>query len=138
MAPITHIVIMQFKSDTDEAQKKALGEAFLALRNQCLSPDNFTSPGAPYILNIIGGSNNSSEAPAKGYEVSRHTNSIAIILLNIRSVRHVQHAYIVTLASEQHREYYLNHDPAHKAFELSFGSLIEKEVVTDFIDGVWN
>ena len=89
MAPLTHIVIFQYKSDTDEAQKKVITEAFLALRIQCLSPanDDFTSPGAPYILNIIAGSNNSSEDPAKGYQVSRHANRFAIILLNIRSVR---------------------------------------------------
>ena len=78
MAPLTHIVIFQYKSDTDEAQKKVITEAFLALRIQCLSPANanFTSPGAPYILNIIAGSNNSSEDPAKGYQVSRHANRL--------------------------------------------------------------
>jgi Stress responsive A/B Barrel Domain len=86
MAPLTHIVIFQYKSDTDEAQKTAIAEAFLALRYQCLSPANFTSPGDPYILNIIAGSNNSSEDPAKGYQVSRLANRFAIILLNIRSV----------------------------------------------------
>ena len=88
MAPLTHIVIFQYKSNTDEAQKTAIAEAFLALRNQCLSPANSTSsPGAPYILNIIAGSNNSSEDPAKGYHVSRTQTVFAIILLNTRSVR---------------------------------------------------
>ena len=86
MAPLTHIVIFQYKSDTDEAQKTALKEGFLALRTKCLSPANFTSPGAPYILNIIAGSNNSPEDQAKGYQVSRHTIRFAIIFLNFRSV----------------------------------------------------
>lgn len=89
MTPLTHIVIFQYKSDTDEAQKTAIKEGFLALRNKCLSPANSTPPGAPYILSIIAGSNNSSEDPAKGYQVSQHANRLAIILLNIRSVRHV-------------------------------------------------
>ena len=89
MAPLTHIVIFQYKSDTDEAQRTAITEAFLALRNLCLSPANFTSPGAPYILNIVAGSNDSSEGPAKGYQVSQHANRFVIIFLNIRSVRHV-------------------------------------------------
>ena len=75
MAPLTHIVIFQYKSNTDEVQKTAIAEAFLALRNKCLSPASSTSPGAPYILNIIAGSNNSPEDPAKGYQVSRHANS---------------------------------------------------------------
>ena len=83
------MVIFQYKSDTTEAQKTTIAEAFLALRFQCLSPPKFPSPGAPYILNIIAGSNNSSADPAKGYEVSRHANRFAIILLNIRSVLHV-------------------------------------------------
>ena len=89
MTSLTHIVIFQYKSDIDEAQKTAITKAFLDLRNQCISPANFTSPGAPYILNIIAGSNNSSEDQAKGYEVSRHTNRFAIIFLNFRSVRYV-------------------------------------------------
>ena len=78
MAPLTHIVIFQFKSNIDDAQKTAISEAFLALRNKCLSPANFTTPGAPYILNIIAGSNNSPEGPAKGYQVSRHANCFTI------------------------------------------------------------
>ena len=89
MAPLTHIVIFQYKSDVDEAQKTSLKEDFLALRNKCLSPATSTSPGAPYILSIIAGSNNSSEDPAKGYQVSRHTIRFAIVFLNIRSVRHI-------------------------------------------------
>jgi hypothetical protein len=134
MALLTHIVIFQYKRDTDEAQKTAIKEAFLALRNKCLSPANFTSPGAPYILSIIAGSNNSSEDPAKGYQVSRHADLFAIIFLNIRR----QHAYILTFASAEHRDYYVDHDPAHNAFKLLVGPLLEKVVVSDFIDGVWN
>jgi Stress responsive A/B Barrel Domain len=44
----------------------------------------------------------------------------------------------VTFASAQHRDYYVDHDPAHNAFKLLVGPLLEKVVVTDFIDGVWN
>ena len=138
MAPLTHIVIFQFKSDTDEAQKSAFSEAFLALRNQCISPDHFASPGAPYILNIIAGSNNSSEAPAKGYQVSRHAQKPFFAINPSQHLDHDQHAYIVTFASVEHRDYYAHHDPAHKAFKSFGGPLIEKVVATDFIDGVWN
>jgi hypothetical protein len=137
MAPLTHIVIFQFKSDTDEAQKTAIAEAFLALRNQCLSPANFTSPGTPYILNIIAGSNNSPEVAAKVYQVSSIREPfLRSSFSNIRSPN--QHAYIVTFASVQHRDYYIDYDPAHIAFKSLVGPLLEKVVVTDFIDGVWN
>jgi hypothetical protein len=118
MPPITHIVIFQYKSDTTTAQKNDIACAFLALRTACLSPNdnpNFTSAGSPYILDIIAGSNNSSEEPARGYE----------------------HAYIVTFSSGPQRDYYVNQDPAHDAFKKKVGPLLEKVVVTDFTDGVW-
>jgi hypothetical protein len=80
MAPITHVVIFQYKSDTTIEQKQDIAKAFLALRDICLSPEhaNFTSPGTPYIQGIIAGSNNSPEEAAKGYEVS----------LPLRSLKH--------------------------------------------------
>jgi hypothetical protein len=73
MPPITHIVIFQYKPDTTREQRADIANSFLALRTACLSPDddpNFTLAGSPYILDIIAGSNNSSEGAAKGYEVS--------------------------------------------------------------------
>jgi len=98
MPYITHIVIFQYTSNTTAEQKADIADSFLALRNDCLSPNddpNFTAPGSPYILDIIAGSNNSSEESAKGYE----------------------HAYIVTFASDAHRDYYVDIDPAHDAFK---------------------
>lgn len=72
MSPITHVVIFQYKDDTTIEQKQGIAKAFLTLRESCLSPvhTDFTSPGKPYILSIIAGSNNSSEPPAANYEVS--------------------------------------------------------------------
>lgn len=72
MAPITHVVIFQYKSDATIGQKQDVSQAFLALRDTCLSPEhvNFTSAGKPYIQSIRAGSNNSPEEAAKGYEVS--------------------------------------------------------------------
>ena len=43
----------------------------------------------------------------------------------------------MTFASVQDRDYYVNHDPAHTAYKSLVGPLLEKVVVTDFIDGVW-
>jgi len=74
MAPLTHIVIFQYKGDTTKEQKESIAVAFLALRGVCLSPGplypDFTVPGVPYIQSITAGSNNSSEKAAEGYEVS--------------------------------------------------------------------
>ena len=73
MAPITHVVIFQYKLDTSIAQKENISNAFLALQQNCLAPSDapgFDSPGTPYIQSIIAGSNDSLEPPAKGYEVS--------------------------------------------------------------------
>ena len=44
----------------------------------------------------------------------------------------------VLRASVEHRDYYIDHDPVHIAFTLLVKPLLEKVVVTDFIDGVWN
>ena len=73
MAPITHVVIFQYKLDTSIAQKENISKAFLALQQNCLAPSDapgFDSAGTPYIQSIIAGSNDSLEPPAKGYEVS--------------------------------------------------------------------
>lgn len=123
MAPVTHVVIFQYKRDTSIAQKEDIAKAFLALQQNCLAPSDtpgFDSPGTPYIQSIIAGSNDSLEPPADGYE----------------------HTYIVTFASPIHRDYYVGldpkfADPAHAAFKELVGSLLEKVVVTDFRNGVW-
>ncbi|KIK04128.1 hypothetical protein K443DRAFT_676263 [Laccaria amethystina LaAM-08-1] len=123
MAPITHVVIFQYKSNTSIAQKENISEAFLALQQNCLAPSDapgFDSPGTPYIQSIIAGSNDSREPPAEGYE----------------------HTYIVTFASPIHRDYYVGldpkfADPAHAAFKEIAGPQLEKVVVTDFTNGVW-
>lgn len=88
MAPITHIVIFQYKIDTTVEQKQDISKAFLALRDTCLSPvhANFTSPGKPYIQSIIAGSNNSAEEVAQGYEVSLSLDQDYLSSLNISPI----------------------------------------------------
>lgn len=125
MAPVTHVVIFQYKSSTTVEEKQNVASSFLALQERCLSPANpgFASPGKPYIVSIIGGSNNSLEPKAAGYE----------------------HVYVVTFASPEHRDYYVGldpeyADPAHTAFKKLVGPLlvVERIAVADFTDGEWS
>ena len=59
-------------------QREDIATAFLALRDNCLSPThaNFDSPGKPYIQSIIAGSNNSSESAAEHYDVSLSARNV--------------------------------------------------------------
>ena len=87
MAPVTHVVIFQYKSSTTVEEKQNVASSFLALQERCLSPANpgFASPGKPYIVSIIGGSNNSKEPKAAGYEVSPRSSHMFRSLLTMRS-----------------------------------------------------
>lgn len=144
MAPITHVVIFQYKSNASIAQKENISKAFLALQQNCLAPfdaPGFDSPGTPYIQSIIAGSNDSLEPPAEEYEVSGYYIPTQVQLN--RATIGQQHTYIVTFASPIHRDYYVGlpdpkfADPAHAAFKEIVGPLLEKVVVTDFSNGVW-
>ena len=133
-----------------EERHRRGAEAFHALRYQCLSPANFTSLGAPYFSfwtswSSPGATTQTHQSlqrnPSKGHQVqfdTRQTFSSAIILLNaFRSVStHVHHAYIVTFASVQHKDYYLDHDPAHcghNAFKC-YSDHWKEKVVANFIE----
>jgi hypothetical protein len=66
-----------------------------------------------------------------------------IRISSIYPISNFQHAYILTFASPQHRDYYVGEDPlyadpAHKKFKEIVGPVLEKVVVADFADGEWN
>ena len=44
---------------------------------------------------------------------------------------------IVEFASKEHRDYYVNDEPAHKAFVASLEGVVEKAQVLDFEDRVY-
>ena len=44
----------------------------------------------------------------------------------------------MTFPSAQHRDYYVDRDPAHSAFKDLVGPWLDKVVVVDFVDGVWD
>ncbi|ORY70783.1 stress responsive A/B barrel domain-domain-containing protein [Leucosporidium creatinivorum] len=109
MPIIHHIVSFAYNPDVSSAEKALIGSRFLALKDTCLSPsDNKT----PYILEVTGGSNNSPEGAAKGFD----------------------HSFVVTFATEEDRDYYLK-DPAHDAFKATLAGKLKEVYVFDFAPG---
>jgi hypothetical protein len=45
------------------------------------------------------------------------------------------HAFVVVFPSEEDRDYYVRHDPAHLAFVKSIATVVEKAQVLDFTPG---
>lgn len=49
----------------------------------------------------------------------------------------ITHAFVVEFESAEDRDYYVQKDPAHRAFVESVGSVLEKAQVIDFTPGVF-
>jgi Stress responsive A/B Barrel Domain. len=45
------------------------------------------------------------------------------------------HAFVVQFENHNDRDYYVQHDPVHKAFKKEIEPIIEKVTVLDFING---
>ncbi|CAI4218507.1 unnamed protein product [Parascedosporium putredinis] len=106
---VTHIVLFQFKSSLEKSTIDKVYRRMLALKSECLHPVR----SRPYIKSIQGGSDNSPEGLQNG----------------------ITHAFVVEFASTWDRDYYVNDDPAHKAFVQWVGSAVEKATVVDFVPG---
>ncbi|CAM1509130.1 Fc.00g028690.m01.CDS01 [Cosmosporella sp. VM-42] len=111
MAPITHIVLFQFKPELSTADVKTVNDNMLALKTKCIHPDT----GKPYIKASSGGINNSIEGMADG----------------------ITHAFVVEFESVEDRDYYVKKDPEHLAFIKSLGGVLVKPQVIDFTPGVF-
>jgi len=73
---IIHIVHFAYKATCDAGTKADIADKFLKLKQTCLNKD-----GKPYILDITGGKNNSTEGVSEGLEVSTHA------MLSLRSCK---------------------------------------------------
>jgi len=82
----------------------------LALKDQCVHPDT----GKLYIKSSVGGRNNSKEPHQDG----------------------LTHGFVVEFENEEDRDYYVDKDPAHRAFVGSLDGKVEKVRVLDFVPGV--
>ncbi|KAF6806489.1 stress responsive A/B barrel domain-containing protein [Colletotrichum musicola] len=108
---IVHIVQFQFKELVPAEEIRAVCNAFLALKDQCIHP---TSNKA-YIKSVNGGLDNSPEGQQGG----------------------ITHIFVVEFESAEDRDYYVSKDPAHMAFVEQVGKVVLKARVVDFTPGVF-
>ncbi|KAK3901768.1 stress responsive A/B barrel domain-containing protein [Staphylotrichum tortipilum] len=109
---VTHLVMFQFKPGADHAAVDAACEEMLGLKDLCLSPNS----QYPYITSITGGKDNSLEGLQGG----------------------LTHAFVVQFANPDDRNYYVEKDPAYRAFKETIDPLVEKVTVLDFTHGTFD
>ncbi|OAA66045.1 stress responsive A/B barrel domain protein [Cordyceps fumosorosea ARSEF 2679] len=112
MAPVTHIVMFEFKPEVTKAQRDEFSAEMLDLKNKCIHPKT----NQAYILRSTGGTDNSIEGFQHG----------------------ISHAFVVEFASPEDREYYVKEDPAHLAFVQKLFPSLAKPYVVDFTPGEFN
>jgi len=108
---VIHLVQFKFKDEVTADEVHQACSRMLALKVNCLHP----TTKQPYVSSIVGGKDNSAEGLQQG----------------------LTHAFVVEFASEDDRDYYVRHDPAHQAFVKSIGVVVEKAQVLDFTPGIF-
>ncbi|KAL8281135.1 hypothetical protein RQP46_006493 [Phenoliferia psychrophenolica] len=106
---ITHIVHFEYKPEVSGTERHLIASKFLALLDTC------SLAGKPYILSATGGKNNSPEGASRGLE----------------------HSFVLTFATLEDRDYYLDKDPAHQIFKAEVGPKLAGACVMDFEAGVF-
>ncbi|OAQ96770.1 hypothetical protein LLEC1_00645 [Akanthomyces lecanii] len=112
MAPITHIVLFEFKAEVDKAERDELSAEMLGLKDKCLH----ATTQKPYIIRSSGGTDRSIEGMQHG----------------------ITHAFVVEFASVEDRQYYVKEDPAHLAYVKKVFPRLAKPYVVDFTPGEFN
>ncbi|KAM3442937.1 hypothetical protein NHJ13734_002081 [Beauveria thailandica] len=112
MAPVTHIVLFEFKPEVTKAQRDEFSAEMLGLKDKCIH----SKTQKPYILRSSGGTDNSIEGLQHG----------------------ITHAFVVEFASVEDRQYYVKEDPAHIAFVNKLFPSLAKPYVIDFTPGEFN
>ncbi|EOA92207.1 uncharacterized protein SETTUDRAFT_153173 [Exserohilum turcica Et28A] len=107
----THIVLFQFKQGTSALAIKEVTSRFFGLKKECRHPATLR----PYIVSIAGGKDISTENLQNG----------------------ISHAFVLQFHSVEDRDYYVNEDPAHKAFKEVAAAAVERATVVDFQNGVF-
>ncbi|KAL5339820.1 hypothetical protein BJX70DRAFT_362584 [Aspergillus crustosus] len=108
---ITHIVLFQVKASLSAEVIQDFSNRMIGLKDNCIHPTS----QKPYIVSSSGGVDNSPEGIQGG----------------------ITHAFVVEFASAEDRDYYVEKDPAHRAFVGTLGDIIEKAQVIDFTNGVF-
>ena len=108
----------------------------LALKHDCIDPLS----KQPYILDSSGGRDISEE----GHQV---VPTLFLLSLCKSSPRHVltnwlfqgafTHGFVVHFANVSDRKYYLEEDPAHKAFHKSLDGILQNIRIIDYESGIF-
>ncbi|KAN0112758.1 dabb domain containing protein [Hyaloscypha variabilis] len=110
--PLVHIVLFEFKPSVERSVIQDVCKRMLALKQNCVHPLS----KQPYILDCSGGRDNSPE----GHQVGAFT-----------------HGFVSHFANEADRKYYLEEDPAHKAFVKSLDGIIQNIRIIDYEPGAF-
>ncbi|KAI0975447.1 stress responsive A/B barrel domain-containing protein [Xylaria arbuscula] len=104
--PVNHLVLFQFKDGAPAEQVEKVVAGMLSLKDNCLHP----TTQMPYIKSLTGGKDNSIEGRQNG----------------------IQYAFVVEFPSTEDRDYYVNHDQAHKDFIASAVPVMVNAIVVDY------
>ncbi|KHN94007.1 stress responsive A/B barrel domain protein [Metarhizium album ARSEF 1941] len=135
---VNHVVMFQFKPDTDEQLVKQCCDEMLGLKNMCV----LASTGKPYIANSKGGKDMSIE----GFEVRGHPFPESCLLIGTAQPLTPEqngftHVFVVEFDSVADRDYYVKEDKAHHSFVgkwiKSPDSIVSKAMVVDFVPGTF-
>ncbi|KAH6609676.1 stress responsive alpha-beta barrel domain-containing [Trichoderma cornu-damae] len=108
---ITHVVLFSFKPSASAQDIDKVCSGLLALKDKCLH----ATTQEPYIKSMTGGTNNSPEGLNDG----------------------LTHAFVMEFGSARDRDYYIDQDPAHRAFVAGALPVIDKIRVVDYQAGVF-
>ncbi|KAI1171603.1 stress responsive A/B barrel domain-containing protein [Nemania sp. FL0916] len=106
---IYHIVAFKFKALLPLEEVQATCDEMLALGEQCVHP----TTGASYVKTLGGGKENSPEGLQNG----------------------LTHCFVSKFENAEDRKYYLESDPAHRAFVSRVKDKVDKIQVLDFTPG---
>ncbi|KAI0544146.1 stress responsive A/B barrel domain-containing protein [Xylaria curta] len=106
---IYHVVQFKFKALLPQEEVQAACDAMLALSEKCVHPTSNT----PYVKTLGGGKDNSIEGRQNGFT----------------------HCFISKFENEEDRKYYVEKDPAHRAFVADLLDKVDGVQVMDFTPG---
>jgi len=67
--------------------------------------------------------------------IANHLLSLPCGLFTDKFQDGLTHAFVIQFENHNDRDYYVQHDPVHKAFKKEIEPIIEKVTVLDFING---
>ncbi|EPE27785.1 Dimeric alpha+beta barrel [Glarea lozoyensis ATCC 20868] len=106
---IVHVVMFEFVVGVEEELVRHTCDRFIGLKDKALT----RWKREPYIKRIVGGRDNSIEDLQRG----------------------ITHIFIVEFENEADRKYYVESDPAHKAFKKDLKDIVKTSQVIDFVPG---